>query len=112
MKILAAYDLGADGVELLVHLDEDRTIVGPDGDDDVRPHPAWLWRTTVPGNQWKADQVGALQRVAKYADREKARRNRPVLTELQGISLADYLTADPTPAPPVPAPAEPVEDVD
>ena len=91
MKIISAHDMGADGVELLVHLDEDKLVVGPDGEDDLRPDPKWLWRTSVPTAQWQADQVAALQRVAQRADREKIRRAPSPLAELRGLSLDAYL---------------------
>lgn len=93
MKILAAYDLGADGVELLIHLDEARTKLGPDGEDDLRPDPAWLWRAIVPGQEWQTDQLGALARVARLADREVRRRSRTKIDALTGTDLAEYLSA-------------------
>jgi hypothetical protein len=112
MKIISAHDMGADGVELLVHLDEDRLVIGPYGDDDLRPDPKWLWRTSVPTAHWQADQVAALQRVARHADREKVRRTPSVFAELRGLSLDPYLTPMPAPAVPQPVAPEPAEDVD
>jgi hypothetical protein len=112
MKIISAHDMGADGVELLVHLDEEKLVVGPDGEADLRPDPKWLWRTSVPTAQWQADQVAALQRVARHADREKARRTPSAFAELRGLSLDPYLIPDPAPTAPQPAAPDPVEDVD
>jgi hypothetical protein len=107
MKIIGAYDLGADGVELIVHLDEARTVPGPDGDDDRRPDPKWLWRATVPGREWASDQIAALGRVAALAERETRRRNKAPLAALIGTDLGGYLDAAP-----VAEPAQPVDNVD
>jgi hypothetical protein len=95
MRILHAYDLGADGVELLVHLDEAQTVQGPDGAGDLRPNPAWLWRAHIPGREWTTDQIGALTRVARLAEREVRRRTKAAMPELAGTDLATYLTGEP-----------------
>lgn len=87
MKILGAYDMGADGVELLVHLDETRFVPGPDGDDDLRPDPKWLWRAGVPAATWAADRGAALSRVAELATRQVAQRTRALIPELAGLEL-------------------------
>ena len=87
MKILGAYDMGADGVELLVHLDETRLVTGPDGDDDLRPDPKWLWRARVPAVNWAEDQAAALERVATGAARQVAQRTRALMPELVGLAL-------------------------
>lgn len=80
--ILAATDMGADGVELLIHLDEAHTA--PDG----TPDPTWVWRTVVPADQWRADEAAAILHAAGLAEGE-ARRRRPVeLPELRGKTLA------------------------
>ena len=87
MKILGAYDMGADGVELLVHLDETRVVPGPDGDEDFRPDPKWLWRACVPAATWATDQSAALSRVAELAQRQVAQRTRALMPELAGLEL-------------------------
>jgi hypothetical protein len=105
VKIIGAYDQGADGVELIVHLDETRIKQGPDGEGDLRPDPAWLWRAIVPGQEWQNDQLTALARVARLADREIKRRSRTKIDALIGADLGAYLTDVPTPQPETPADA-------
>jgi hypothetical protein len=96
MRILAAADMGVDGVELVVWLDESRTIVGPDG--DTRPDPAAVWRTVTPRDAWENNRVSALADIAARADAE-LRRRRPVeIADLAGTDLNPFLVSAVAPA--------------
>ena len=107
MRILAASDYGIDGIEIVVWLDESKTIIGPDAVDDVRPDPAWVWRTTVSRAAWDADNARALMGVYQAAELELRRRNPVRLEALIGADL-EALVANVEPAvEPTPTPEEP-----
>jgi hypothetical protein len=95
MKILVAADMGADGIEVVVWLDESKTVIGPDGDE--RPDPSWVWRTFAPRDTWEINRTLALAEVAARAEAE-GRRRRPVeVLDLAGADLDAFLAVAPAP---------------
>jgi hypothetical protein len=93
MRILAAADMGADGIELVVWLDEAKTMVGPDG--DTRPDPDWIWRCFSPRASWEANRLTALAEVAARSEREMLRRRPVALADLAGTDLTIFRAAAP-----------------
>lgn len=89
MRILVAADMGADGIEVVVWLDESKTTVGPDGDE--RPDPSWVWRCFVPRDTWEASRTLALAEVAARAEAEDRSRRPIELADLKGADLGAFL---------------------
>jgi hypothetical protein len=89
MKILVAADMGADGIEVVVWLDESKTVIGPDGDE--RPDPSWVWRCFAPRDTWEINRTLALAEVAARAEAEERRRRPVEISDLAGTDLDRFL---------------------